>query len=203
MLVCPHFSYIRQENESPSANKEENYQFIKPIGEGTFSTVYLCHHRTKNVEFAIKKCSKATIIKKKANKHVLMEKNILTKINNLHPLIINLVETFQSPEFLFFVFEYCKNGDLLELIEKRWPLSADSVIFYILQVVSALEFIHGLNIVHRDLKPANILLDSNMNVKLCDFGSATILPRSVNLKWANYPGGQVLWGQRNMCPPRY
>ena len=41
---------------------------------------------------------------------------------------------------------------------------------YFAQITSAIEFIHNKNLIHRDIKPENILLDSNFNIKLCDFG---------------------------------
>jgi mitogen-activated protein kinase 1/3 len=41
-------------------------------------------------------------------------------------------------------------------------------IFY--NILCALNFIHTANVMHRDIKPANILVDSNCNVKICDFG---------------------------------
>ena len=45
--------------------------------------------------------------------------------------------------------------------------------YYFTQTCSAVNFLHSNNLVHRDLKPENLLLDSNNNLKLCDFGWCT------------------------------
>ena len=44
-------------------------------------------------------------------------------------------------------------------------------------MLCAVNFIHSCNIIHRDIKPANILIDSNCNVKLCDFGLSRAMPK--------------------------
>ena len=48
----------------------------------------------------------------------------------------------------------------------------------IYNTLCAVKFMHSANIIHRDLKPANILVDSDCNVKICDFGLARTLPES-------------------------
>ncbi len=50
--------------------------------------------------------------------------------------------------------------------------SEESLIKILYNFLCALNFIHTSNIMHRDIKPSNILVDSNCNVKICDFGLA-------------------------------
>lgn len=51
------------------------------------------------------------------------------------------------------------------------------IITILYNMLSAINFLHSANIIHRDLKPGNILMDSNCNIKICDFGLARVLPK--------------------------
>ena len=55
-------------------------------------------------------------------------------------------------------------------------LDEDHIITILYNSLCALSYVHSANIIHRDIKPANFLIDSQCNVKLCDFGLARVLP---------------------------
>ena len=61
-------------------------------------------------------------------------------------------------------------------------LEESHVITILYNQLCALNFIHSANIIHRDLKPANFLIDSECNVKICDFGLARMLPKPSDIE---------------------
>ncbi|TIB09535.1 hypothetical protein E3P89_03169 [Wallemia ichthyophaga] len=79
---------------------------------------------------------------------------------------------------LFFALEYAPNGELLSWIKKMGSFDEKSAKFYAAQTLSVIGFMHGRGIIHRDIKPENILLNSDMVIKVTDFGSAKILDQS-------------------------
>ncbi|TIA89673.1 hypothetical protein E3P99_01959 [Wallemia hederae] len=81
---------------------------------------------------------------------------------------------------LFFALEYAPNGELLSWIKKMGSFDEKSAKFYAAQTLSAIGFIHGRGVIHRDIKPENILLNSEMAIKVTDFGSAKILDQSTD-----------------------
>ncbi len=62
--------------------------------------------------------------------------------------------------------------DLHRIVHSRQPLTIDHVQYFIYQILRGLKFIHSANVLHRDLKPSNLLLNSNCDLKICDFGLA-------------------------------
>lgn len=98
---------------------------------------------------------------------------------NQHQFVVKLYYTFQDSTCLYFVLEYCPNGDLLSLIKQKGRFSNYGAAFYSLEIFKALEFIHANQILHRDIKPENILLDKNFHIKVTDFGSAKLLDQAV------------------------
>ena len=62
--------------------------------------------------------------------------------------------------------------DLHRIIYSRQPLTVDHIQYFIYQILRGLKYIHSANVLHRDLKPSNLLLNSNCDLKICDFGLA-------------------------------
>ena len=62
--------------------------------------------------------------------------------------------------------------DLAQIIKSNQPLTDDHIQFFLYQVLRGLKFIHSAGIYHRDLKPRNLLVNSNCDLKICDFGLA-------------------------------
>ena len=70
------------------------------------------------------------------------------------------------------VLEYCKYGDVFELVVRTGRMSNELANAYFRQLVDAVEYCHAMNVVHRDLKPENLLIDAKFRLKVADFGSA-------------------------------
>ena len=71
---------------------------------------------------------------------------------------------------LYLIFDYMETD--LHAVIRANILEEIHHQFIIYQVLKALKFIHSGGLIHRDLKPSNILLDSECNAKIADFGLA-------------------------------
>lgn len=166
--------------DGPPKKKEEvDFYFGRIIGEGSFSTVYLCKEVNNNKEYAIKVCNKNHIKRERKTEAIMREKDAMLRLcanwSSTAPYFVRLYATFQTVDNLFFVLSYAKRGDMLRFIKKMAAKEVDVTQFYAAEIVQALEHLHSLNIVHRDLKPENILLNADMHILVTDFGSAKIL----------------------------
>lgn len=63
--------------------------------------------------------------------------------------------------------------DLHKLLRSQ-KLSNDHTCYFTYQILRGLKYIHSANVLHRDLKPSNILVNSNCDLRICDFGLARI-----------------------------
>lgn len=143
------------------------YNLEADIGQGTFGQVKLATHIDTGCSVAIKLLSKSEIQRNGDTDRVLRETQILARTN--HPNIIYLYEIIDEEDYLFFVTEHCSEGDLESLLKKRRRLGERDACWYLRQIISAAQYLHGMNIAHRDIKPENILL-SGSDIKLIDFG---------------------------------
>tara|TARA_Y100000741_G_scaffold341104_1_gene303137 strand:+ start:53 stop:1144 length:1092 start_codon:yes stop_codon:yes gene_type:complete len=137
------------------------------IGKGSFSKVYIGYKRGNiNKKYAIKKIYKKDDVKYIS--YVEKEIDIMKKLN--HKNIIKLYDTIYTEKYIYLVLEYCDN-DLHSFINKT-DLDEEKIKYIIRQITDSLKYIMDNNIVHRDLKPHNILINNNLEIKLCDFGFA-------------------------------
>jgi serine/threonine protein kinase len=102
-----------------------------------------------------------------------------------HPGIIALHEGFQDGQYIYLVMELCEGGDMFSLINSisndiSLSMSRDRLAkHYLSQLLETMCYIHQREIIHRDLKPENVVLDTNKNMKLIDFGTCKILNQSI------------------------
>jgi serine/threonine protein kinase len=69
-------------------------------------------------------------------------------------------------------FEYVQGGEIFRLIRKETMFPNDVALFYITEIVTALEYLHSLKIAYRDLKPENLLVAADGHLRITDFGFA-------------------------------
>ncbi|XP_052222433.1 phosphorylase b kinase gamma catalytic chain, skeletal muscle/heart isoform-like isoform X2 [Dreissena polymorpha] len=149
------------------------------LGRGISSTVRKCTEKNTGKEYAVKIIDISgektdNYQAEQTKRDTIREINILRMCIS-HPQIIELHDAFETPTFIFLVFELCKQGELFDYLTQVVTLSEKRTRLFMKQLLTAVEYLHSKNIVHRDLKPENILLDDNLNLKVSDFGFATVL----------------------------
>lgn len=89
-----------------------------------------------------------------------------------HPNIIRFFDYHKNDQQkkVLIALEYAENGDLFNFLNKKGALKEEVASKFFVQTALALNYIHNFKMIHRDVKPENILLDQNLNAKLCDFG---------------------------------
>ncbi|KAJ3321216.1 MAP microtubule affinity-regulating kinase 1 [Blyttiomyces sp. JEL0837] len=145
-----------------------NYEILKTIGEGSFAKVKLAIHRFTNHKVAIKVIDKEKLPDEYSLKNIHREAQIMRMLD--HPNIIQLFEVMETKRELFLVLEYAAGGEVLDFIVSHGRLKEKQARVFMSQIVSALEFCHGIGIVHRDLKAENLLLADDGTIKISDFG---------------------------------
>ena len=149
--------------------QNNNYTIVSKIGEGSHSQIY--HIKLGNDDYAMKKIN-MTSIPKGQKKYLLSELKIISEHNCKN--IIKFYTAFLQEDFMCIIMEYCSKGTLQNII-KRKHISTETVWKYFSQTCGAIHYLHKNNIIHRDLNSSNILIDSNDNIKLIDFGVSKIL----------------------------
>lgn len=89
-----------------------------------------------------------------------------------HPHIQSLYEVFEGQRHIYLVCELMEGGDLNKKIKECGTFTEEKSAYLILQILSALLYIHSLGYIHRDLKMGNIMLKDNTGLllKIIDFG---------------------------------
>lgn len=148
--------------------KTDDYEHIKVIGRGAFGKVQLVRHRHTQQVYAMKRLSKADLIKRSDSAFFWEERHIMAHASS--EWIVQLHFAFQDAKHLYMVMDYMPGGDIVNLMS-NYEIPEKWAKFYTMEVVLALDVIHRMGFVHRDVKPDNMLLDRRGHLKLADFGT--------------------------------
>uniref|UniRef100_A0A3P9P887 Serine/threonine-protein kinase BRSK2-like n=1 Tax=Poecilia reticulata TaxID=8081 RepID=A0A3P9P887_POERE len=91
-----------------------------------------------------------------------------------HPHVLKLYDVYENNKYLYLVLEHVSGGELFDYLVKKGRLTPKEARKFFRQIISALDFCHSHSICHRDLKPENLLLDEKNNIRIADFGMASL-----------------------------
>ncbi|CAL8080418.1 unnamed protein product [Calicophoron daubneyi] len=145
------------------------YKCTRTIGTGNFAKVKLATHVMTGKEVAIKIVNK-TELSPSSRRKLSREVRLMKLLD--HPNIVKLLEVVDTAKTLYLIMEYASGGELYEYLANHGRMTEKMAREKFRQILSAVQYCHQKGIIHRDLKTENLLLDSNMNIKLVDFGFA-------------------------------
>uniref|UniRef100_A0A8C4NME0 non-specific serine/threonine protein kinase n=1 Tax=Eptatretus burgeri TaxID=7764 RepID=A0A8C4NME0_EPTBU len=156
-------------------NLKHRYEFLETLGKGTYGKVKKALERSTGRMVAVKTIRKDKVKDEADMVHVRREIEITSSL--IHPHIISIYEVFENQDKIVIVMEYASQGELYDYVSERRKLPESEARRFFRQMVSALHHCHKNGVVHRDLKLENVLLDSDCNVKIADFGLSSVFRR--------------------------
>ncbi|KAG9228040.1 kinase-like domain-containing protein [Amylocarpus encephaloides] len=148
----------------------------KTIGRGAYASIKKAIPPSDSSPvFAVKFIHKAYAVKhgRISTKQIAMEVSLHSHVGQ-HPNIIEWFATGEDHVWKWIAMEYAQGGDLFDKIEADIGVSEDIAHFYFSQLISGVSYMHSKGVGHRDIKPENILLSEDGNLKIADFGLATL-----------------------------
>ncbi|KAJ6114421.1 hypothetical protein N7486_000199 [Penicillium sp. IBT 16267x] len=186
--------------QSPATTRDmqrlDQYQTVKILGEGSFGKVKLAIHQPSGRQVALKIISRRKLLSRDMVGRVEREIQYLQLLR--HPHIIKLYTVIATKTDIVMVLEYAER-ELFDYLVRKGKCNDDEARKFFQQIICAVEYCHRHKIVHRDLKPENLLIDSQKNVKIADFGLSNIMTDGNFLKTScgspNYAAPEVISGK--------
>uniref|UniRef100_A0A0E0MXL4 non-specific serine/threonine protein kinase n=1 Tax=Oryza rufipogon TaxID=4529 RepID=A0A0E0MXL4_ORYRU len=144
------------------------YEVGRTIGEGTFAKVKFAQNTESGESVAMKVVDRSSILKHKMADQIKREISIMKLVR--HPNVVRLHEVLASRKKIFIILEFITGGELFDKIIRHGRLNEADARRYFQQLIDGVDFCHSKGVYHRDLKPENLLLDSQGNLKISDFG---------------------------------
>lgn len=175
-----------KQNQTIEFLRKKDFKFIKKLSNGAFGETVLLKDEYLNLDFVCKKYNPLDGISKEE-----YYKNFVEEIRLLHLLyhrnIVRIFNYYLYPEYFtgYIMMEYIE-GQAIDLYLQSHPENINNIFE---QVIKGFAYLEENTILHRDIRPTNILVDTNHNVKVIDFGFG----KKINLVGDNEKSISINW----------
>ncbi|ONI26958.1 hypothetical protein PRUPE_1G058300 [Prunus persica] len=165
-------------NPSFGAISAADLEKLQVLGHGNSGTVYKVNHKQTSTTYALKRVH-GNSNDPTVRRQLFREMEILRRTDSPH--VIRCHAIFEKPSGdIGILMEYMDSGSLETLLKAQGTFAEPNLAHVASQVLNGLNYLHNNKIIHRDIKPANVLVNSNMEMKIADFGVSKILCRTLD-----------------------
>ncbi len=191
--------------ESTSSLTMDGYTVVKTLAPALEGDVILCVDNATGDQVAIKRVKLAA-----ASNPAAMDSESISQVETAekwanqvfsddggHRHILSMRTHFVLDGVEHLVFDYCSGGNLKDVVKAAGCLRNEAARRYLSQILSGVQYMHRRGVAHRDISLDNVLVDSDKNALVCDFGLSVRLPGVYDDcvgKW-RYMAPEVISGQ--------
>ncbi len=152
--------------EQTPDGKRIGFRFVRLIGQGATSRVYLAERASDRSTLVLKVIDITNVKENQVLQRFVREAELIARLES--PYVVHFLEHGFTETYGYIAMEFFTRGDLKQRIEHG--VSVDDAVNYVMHIAHGLRAIHAVGIVHRDLKPGNIMFRSDDSLALADFG---------------------------------
>lgn len=152
-----------------------NYELLAEIGRGGMGVVYRARHRSLGASVAVKMIRSSQLASDDEIRRFYQEAREAARLTHSHIVKVHDVGECEGQHFL--AMDLVEGATLASLLSEGQPLEPERAAGMLADLARAVEYLHSQGIVHRDLKPSNVLVDSDGEPHLTDFGLVKVLTR--------------------------
>lgn len=146
------------------------YEIKEIIGVGGMAVVYKAYDNIDDRIVAVKILKEEFLANEEFRRRFKNESKAIAVLS--HPNIVKVYDVSYGDRIQFIVMECVDGITLKEYIQQQGVINYKEAVFFVTQILRALQHAHDKGIVHRDIKPQNIMLLENGAIKVTDFGIA-------------------------------
>lgn len=168
-------------NSSKRKIFDDRYEILSIVGRGEDSVVYHARH----ISGAAQDVALKVLVRRNNDSNLSdkLRKEALTLVSCRTKHVVRLDDFHSVDDICYLSMEFAPHGDLTKYTQNRGErIPSSQAILFLKQCLEALDFIHATGVIHRDIKPENILVMSESEIRIADFGLALLPGDDVNLE---------------------